>query len=115
MGIFDHGTDDATDLKLPDLPDGLEWVVHADPDRFTVHLSTCPKRGEQTEEDGEESSDDKPTACGYLMSHTHKHQAVVKREDWEREVINAAEYLWTHYTEGNRHAAWADELMRRSR
>lgn len=105
----------AKQIKLPDLPDGLEWVVHADPDRFTVHLSTCPKQNEVINPDVDDEFKDREDKCGYLMSHTHKHPAVVTREAWEQEVVNAAEYLWVHYTEGNRHAKWADELMRRGR
>lgn len=96
--------------RLPELPAELEWVVHADSDRFTVSLSHV----RPPNWDGG-VSEDKPTQAGYIMSHTHKHPAVMTRAEWEDEVTNAAKSVWTHYTEGNKHAAWADELMRRSR
>lgn len=93
-------------LLLPELPENMEWVVHAEADRFTVNLSYRPPAN---------GDSGKPMLCGYIRSHTHRHSAVIDRAEWETEVVNAARHLWTHYTEGNRHAAWADELMRRSR
>src|SRR6478735_4257712 len=96
-------------MELPELPDGLEWVVHAEHDRFTVHLSTCPKRGVVVKE----SDGDKTQAGGYILSHTHRHSnIVISQEDWEEEVTNAAKRLWVCYTEGIRHAQWADEIVR---
>src|ERR1700752_1135179 len=83
--------------KLPELPDGLEWVVHADSDRFTVSLSHA--RPKVTNLDVDAPTEGKVN--GYVMSHTHKHPAVIQRAEWEYEVCNAAQHLWTHYTEGN--------------
>lgn len=94
--------------QLPKLPDHMEWVVHAEPDRVTVNLSHKVPRT------GEESSDDK-LSVGYVKSHTHRHACPIERTEWEDIVINAANHLWTHYTEGILYAQWADELMRRSR
>lgn len=101
---------------LPKLPEGFEWVIQANADRFTVSLSHAPVRRE-INPDVDNEFDDKLTteASGYIMSHTHKHPAVMTRAEWEYQVTNAANHLWTNYTEGNRHAEWADELMRRSR
>jgi hypothetical protein len=99
-------------VKLPELPDGLEWVVNADHDRFTVHLSACPKKDAPVE-DSETSSDDKGTG-GYLRSHTHRHDTLIKRDDWEAEVFNCARHLLLCYEESINHAQWADEIMRRS-
>ena len=94
-------------LNLPKLPDNMEWVIHAEADRFTVNLSY---RVPETDADS-----DKPVSCGYVRSHTHRHECPITRAEWEKRVINAANHLWTHYTEGNLYATWADELMRRSR
>ena len=94
-------------LELPTLPDNMEWVIHAEADRFTVNLSyKVPK---------EDLDSDKPVSCGYVKSHTHRHDVVIEQGEWEEAVCHAAQHLWTHYTEGNRHAVWADELMRRNR
>jgi hypothetical protein len=93
--------------RLPELPAHLEWVIHAEPDRVTVNLSyKVPVRSD-------ESSDD--ARAGYVKSHTHRHQCPIAREEWEELVVNAANHLWTHYTEGIQYAQWADEIMRRSR
>jgi hypothetical protein len=97
--------------NLPKLPQGFEWVINADADRFTVSLAHVPVRREINPDVDNEFSE----AAGYVMSHTHKHPAVMTRAEWEYQVVNAASHLWTNYTEGNRHAEWADELMRRSR
>lgn len=101
----------AKQLQLPDLPADMEWVVHADSDRFTVNLSY--KRSYRAEDD--DTSSDDTRRDGYVMSHTHRHPAVIEREEWEAEVVSAANHLWTHYSEGIHHANWADELMRRNR
>jgi hypothetical protein len=104
-------------LTLPELPDGLEWVINADHDRFTVHLSACPKKGTVVVEPEESSDDnDKTVSSGYIMSHTHRHSnSVMSHEDWETEVTNTAKHLLVCYEEGIRHAQWADEIVRRSR
>lgn len=94
-----------TNHKLPELPDGLEWVVNAEAERFTVTLSYCVP----------ENADREARAAGYIAHHTHRHPAVMTQAQWEGDVINAAKHLWTNYTEGNKHAQWADEIMRRSR
>lgn len=97
-------------LALPKLPDNMEWVIHAEPDRVTVNLSyRVPK-----DPDSDESSDDK-LSVGYVKSHTHRHSCPIERNEWEEIVVNAATHLWTHYTEGILYAQWADEIMRRSR
>jgi hypothetical protein len=101
--------------NLPELPPNMEWVIHAQADRFTVNLSYKVPDTADPDLYLDESSDDRTEYSGYVMSHTHKHPAVITRSEWEQEVTNAARYLWTHYTEGNRHAKWADEIMRRSR
>lgn len=98
-------------LNLPELPDGMEWVVHAEPDRFTISLSYA--RPQEINPDVDNEFDTK--SSGYVMSHTHRHPTVITRATWDEEVTNAAKHLWTAYTEGNNHAKWADELMRRSR
>jgi hypothetical protein len=85
----------------------MEWVVHAEADRFTVNLAY------KVPDDMVNS--DKPVSCGYVKSHTHRHICPMPREEWEREVVNAATHLWLHYTEANKYAQWADELMRRNR
>lgn len=100
-------------ITLPDLPESMEWVVTAEADRFTVNLAykmpppTTPQEAVD-QRDGKVSH-------GYVKSHTHRHDVVIDREQWESEVVNAARHLWTHYTEANQHAVWADELMRRNR
>lgn len=103
-------TPPSDELKLPKLPDNMEWVVQADPDRFTVSLSY------RVPQDANPDEDKKATISqGYIKSHTHRHDCPISREEWEKEVCAAAQHLWTHYTEGNLYAQWADEIMRRSR
>lgn len=90
----------------------MEWVIHAEADRVTVNLShKVPPKGTW---DGDVSSDDK-VSVGYVKSHTHRHSCPITREEWTEIVVNAANHLWTHYTEGIQYAQWADEIMRESR
>lgn len=95
------------EAQLPTLPDNMEWVIHAEPDRVTVNLSHKVPVNDDT------SSEDKQ--AGYVKSHTHRHSCPIGRAEWEELVVNAANHLWTHYTEGIMYAQWADEMMRRSR
>lgn len=108
-----------SDLRLPLLPDGMEWVVHAESDRFTVHIALRPPKaeasGELIIEDDSHGSEDKTNASGYVRSYTRRHSIVITRKAWEEEVYNAARDALTSYEEANRHAVWADEIMRRSR
>lgn len=94
-------------LALPKLPDNMEWVVHAEPDRVTVNLSHKVPKSDDERADA--------VSVGYVKSHTHRHACPIPREEWEDIVVNAANHLWTHYTEGILYAQWADEIMRRSR
>ena len=95
--------------KMPELPLSLEWMVHAEASRFTVTL--CHKVPHNTE--ATESTED--ARAGYIMHHTHNHDVVISQKDWEERVCNAAASLLLRYREGNNHAKWADELLRRSR
>lgn len=92
-------------LALPQLPAHLQWVIHAEPDRFTVNLSY------RVPPSDDENAD---ARSGYIKSHTHRHQCPIERAEWEDLVVNAANHLWIHHTEGILYAQWADELMRRT-
>lgn len=87
-------------MRLPSIPPALEWVITAHEDRTTVTLShSVPEEY-------------KPSNSGFIMHHTIKHNIHITRENWEREVVEAAESVLERFESSKTHASWADQLMR---
>jgi hypothetical protein len=104
---------------LPKLPADFEWVIAVEADRTHVSLYQINPKGqdEEVEDDdiGEVAAGLADRNRGFIKRRTFKHPALIDREEWEAACVTEAETLYVEYLASNRHAAWADDLMRRSR
>lgn len=94
-------------MDLPKIPEPYEWVISTDSDRTTVHLAIGNPNRDRDQV--------KIDSSGFLKHHTFKHAVDVERFSWEEEAVKAAEALWAAYLAANKHAKWADEMIRKSR